>query len=79
MFDVDLDRLRGDAVCDHLQPIFAMRKIMRHVELCVMNGGAGGDPHRRMIECPAEHMANTGLTLSSAPGVFPYFASPFTI
>ena len=54
VFDMDLDPLRGDAVCDHLQAVFAMRKIMRHVKMRVMDGCAGGDPHRRMIECPAE-------------------------
>ena len=61
--DMDLDLLRSDAVCDHLQLVFTMGKIMRHVEMCVMDGCASSYPHRRMIECPAEHMANTGFAL----------------
>jgi hypothetical protein len=59
-FDMDLDRMRRDAVGDDDQAVFAVRQMLRHLEMGVMDRLAGGDAHGRVGKGTAVHRADSG-------------------
>jgi hypothetical protein len=63
--DVHVDGMRRDAVGDHDQTIFAMRQMIGHMEVRVVDGFAGCDAHCGMVERAAIDGADRGMAPQS--------------